>query len=206
MTSSPQLHAVLPATGRSRRMGQSKLLMEIGGETVIARLVSELNHPRILSVSVSVRSDDQQLQAEVERTGARVVIPDEPPQEMKSSVLCVLRSLEPKVDPDCPTGWLLIPSDHPVIDAGTLQRVINTWYRNRNSIVIPTYHGRRGHPTIFPWSLVARIDEIPEDRGLNWFLQANRFPVKEVECPHPSVLWDIDTPEDFQRISKFIQD
>lgn len=206
MTNTHQLHAVLPATGRSRRMGQQKLLMEIGGQTVISRLINALSDSRISSISVSVRSDDQELQAEVERLGARVVIPEHDPEEMKESVAAILNSLSGEVAQPASAGWMLIPSDHPFIDPDTRQRVIEAWESSLDSIIVATHEGQRGHPTIFPWSVADRIDEIPENRGLNWFLQENRIPIKEVECKHPSVLWDIDSPEDFQRISNFIQD
>ena len=206
MTNTHQLHAVLPATGRSRRMGQQKLLMEIGGQSVISRLITALSDPRISSISVSVRSDDRELQAEVERLGARVVIPQHDPEEMKVSVVAILDSLRGEVTQPASAGWMLVPSDHPFIDPDTRQRVIEAWESSLDSIIVPSHQGKRGHPTIFPWSLAESLDLIPEDRGLNWFLQESRTPIKEVECEHPSVLWDIDTPEDFQRISKFIQE
>ena len=58
MSHPARLFAIIPAAGLSRRMGEPKLLLNLAGQTVIARLLNALDHPRMTSRSVVVRQSD----------------------------------------------------------------------------------------------------------------------------------------------------
>jgi molybdenum cofactor cytidylyltransferase len=92
-----------------------------------------------------------------------------------------------------------------VVEASVLRRVVAVWNSYPRSIIVASHRGRRGHPTIFPWMLASRVEAIPEDFGLNWLLQFDNQRIVEVECPEASVLWDIDTPEDFSRLAERLE-
>ncbi len=97
---------------------------------------------------------------------------------------------------------MLIPADARWIEQSVLGRLIASWRESPENIIVPVHNGRRGHPTIFPASLPVEIESIPRDRGLNYLLHANPARVVEVPCPEPSVLCDLDTPEDFERLKQ----
>src|SRR5260370_12639805 len=66
----PQLFAVVPAAGQSRRMGRPKLLLPLGSDTVIGRMLALLRRPEIAATIVVVRPDDELLRAAVLAGGA----------------------------------------------------------------------------------------------------------------------------------------
>lgn len=200
------IHAIVPAAGHSRRMGQPKLLMEIGGKTLIGRLLRKLNRPAIASISVLVRANDQELQEEVSAGGAEAIIPDHDPEEMRVSVELLIKHLRESKSPAENDGWLLIPADHPIVEPIVLERLVTNWLLSPEKITVPIHKGRRGHPTIFPWSLADQLEQIPQDQGLNWLLRNGETNIEEIECEEPSVLWDIDTPEEFLRIRKILEE
>ncbi|MBT5018364.1 MAG: nucleotidyltransferase family protein [Planctomicrobium sp.] len=207
MTSvTPSIHAIIPAAGRSRRMGKPKLLLTIGEMTLIERLIRQLQRVEISSISVLVREDDPELQEEVVRCGASLVVPDHEPQEMRESVGILLSHLEQNQNPTHDDGWLLIPADHPIVLPSVLKILVMSWQENPNSIAVPKYQSRRGHPTIFPWLAAKKLEEIPPRQGLNWLLKNQSTPMNEVQIDEPSVLWDVDTPEDFARICKILDE
>ena len=55
------LFAIVPAAGLSRRMGQPKLVMDLGGKTVIERLLTTLSHPAVDETIVVIRRGDDGL-------------------------------------------------------------------------------------------------------------------------------------------------
>ena len=201
----PHIHAIIPAAGQSRRMGQPKLLLKIGGETVIERLLRELDQSTMTSVSVLVRANDQPLQDEVLRCHAEVIVPEENPAEMRDSVELLLEHLRKTKSPTDHDGWLLIPADHPIVEPHLLDRLVASWLQSPEKIVVPIHLGRRGHPTIFPWAVANQLEQIPPDQGINWLLRNGEVAMEKVECEEPSVLWDLDTPEEFAWIREILE-
>ncbi len=202
----PHIHAVIPAAGHSRRMGQPKLLMEFGGETLIERLLRQLNRPEIASISVLIRANDQALQEKVIMHGAEVIVPEHDPEEMRVSVELLVEHLRESKSLAEDDGWLLIPADHPIVEPDVLDRLVTNWLKSPGKITVPIHEGRRGHPTIFPWPLANHLKRIPQDQGLNWLLRNDPASIEEVECKEPSVLWDLDTPEEFERIRRILEE
>jgi molybdenum cofactor cytidylyltransferase len=197
---SSRLFAVVPAAGQSRRMGQAKLLLPFRGRTVIAQVLEVLRHPAIARTVVVVRPDDAALRAEVSACRGTPLIPDAPPPEMRNSVEFALRWLERECKPDAADGWLLSPADHPLLDREVLDRLIQRWQEGNAPILIPTCNGRRGHPALFRWELTREVFELPADVGLNELVRRHEKEVVELETGRPSILADLDTPEDYARL------
>jgi CTP:molybdopterin cytidylyltransferase MocA len=69
-------------------------------------------------------------------------------------------------------------------------------------IVVPVHEGRRGHPTLIAWRHVAAIREHPSGKGINDYLRSRREQILEIPAPSAAVLWDLDTPEDYERLRR----
>jgi molybdenum cofactor cytidylyltransferase len=197
-----QLFALIPAAGHSRRMGRPKLLLPFGDSTLIARLLAVLDRDDIAERMVVLRRDDEQLQAAVEVAGAIALQPAIDPPDMRTSVECGLAEIERRHAPAGRDGWILIPADHPLLVDSVLETLIGEWSRRDCEILVPSYRGRRGHPTIFRWNLVSAVRALPRDCGLNRLLNDRAGGVCEVAVDHPSVVADLDTPEDYERLLK----
>lgn len=185
-------------------MGQPKLLLRLGGESLIRRLIRQLTRPEVTAVLVLVRDNDELLQWELNGTAVRTVLSSDT-EDMKASVTRLLETLDSEFQPRSDDGWLLIPADHPVVEAPVLCRLIQEWTDHPGGIIIPCHAGERGHPTILPWSLARELTRIPADRGFNWLIRHTAIPTIEVDCPEPSILWDIDTPQEFSRIKALLE-
>jgi len=202
MINSPRLFAVIPAAGRSRRMGRPKLLLPMAGKPVIARLLGALDHPAIPARVVVVRPDDEPLRAAAAAGGAHVVQPDLPPAEMRTSVELAVREIARRFAPAEADAWLLVPADHPVLEPSLIDELIAGWKSTRAQILVPTFNGRRGHPTLFRWEWAERIAEIPPDRGLDWLLEHYAGQVVEFPVSTDLILCDLDTPDDYERLCR----
>jgi molybdenum cofactor cytidylyltransferase len=196
--------ALIPAAGESRRMGTPKLLLDVRGQTVIARLLAALERGGVGNRFVVINPLDTALRTEVERCGGQALVPPAPPPDMRASVEFGLRSIgsllagkPDAVNADCP--WLLIPADHPAVLAETVRTLLEVAKRHPGRIIVPVHDGRRGHPTVFRWKHALGIDAIPPDEGFNWIVKRHAAEVVEIPVPTQDVLIDLDTPEDYER-------
>ncbi len=192
-----RLFALIPAAGRSRRMGTSKLLLPWQGTTVIEHLILTLTRPEIVSVVVVIRPDDHALREVLQRTSALTIIPDRDPPEMRDSIEIGLRAIRERFTPTDNDAWLLIPADHPLIETEVLDGLLTRWSRGGCEALLPTLNSRRGHPTLLRWSLAARIEQLPQDVGVNALLRSSPNLVTEWPTDRESILADLDTPEDY---------
>ncbi len=92
--------------------------------------------------------DDSLLAEEVRQTTAELVVPEIAPPDMRVSVELALRSLGQVAE--AWDGWMLIPADHPTLETQVIEQLIAAWDSDRTRIAVPTWQGRRGHPTLFP--------------------------------------------------------
>jgi molybdenum cofactor cytidylyltransferase len=197
--------ALIPAAGRSRRMGTPKLLLDIGGQTVLARLLAALGEAGVANRWVVVHPDDEEIRAEVERGAGSALVPETPPPDMRASAAFGLSVLGKQFDarsepPPLDAPWLLVPADHPVLLPGTVTALVEAARVHPGRILVPTYRGRPGHPTLFAWKHALEVDQIPADMGFNWIVRRHSADVVEVPVENEGVLLDLDTPEDYERL------
>jgi CTP:molybdopterin cytidylyltransferase MocA len=68
------------------------------------------------------------------------------------------------------------------------------------SIIVPVFGGRRGHPALIAWEHVAGMRALPPDTGLNVYLRRQAVATLELPVASETVLCDLDTPEDYERL------
>lgn len=194
-----RLFTVIPAAGFSRRMGQPKLLLPWRGSTVIEQLLATLCHPRIVARCVVCRRADVELARVVERAGGRVIQPTVDPPEMKDSVLAALDEIDRVWQPAAEEGWVLCPADQPLLPPGILEPLVAAWDAGSADVLIPRHAGRKGHPVLFRWRLLAEIRNLGPEEGLNAIVRHPSRRVEFVDLDAPGILVDLDTPEDYAR-------
>lgn len=195
-----RLFAIIPAAGHSRRMGRAKLLLPLGSGTVIGRLLSVLKRPEISDTLVVLRAADEPLRAAVVAGGARPIQPEVDPPDMRQSVAAALTDLAHTDRPEDDDGWLLVPADHPLLDPRVMDQLLARWQDEACRMLVPTHAGRRGHPTLFRWSFAREVAGLPANAGLNRLLQQHAACITELPVDSPSVITDLDTPEDYERL------
>jgi CTP:molybdopterin cytidylyltransferase MocA len=192
--------AVVPAAGKSKRMGRPKLTLPIDGEPLIARVVSALRLGGVEQVVVVAPPADapgaHALAVEAERAGAIVIVADQPPPDMRASVELGLASWK---DGAPPATLLLTPGDSPGLSPALVARVVARSRAEPRAIVVPAFRGRRGHPVALPWPLAEGITRLPPGTGINTLVRDHQDRVVVIDVDDAAVTADLDTPEDYQR-------
>jgi len=194
-------YALIPAAGKSRRMGRPKVSLPLGGRIVLEHVIAALQEAGIDDILVVLGPQVAELAPLVQRSGARVLLPAVPTHTMRATVEQGLTWLENRFHPRSRDSWFLVPADYPILEPAIVRKLLRKRQRNRRySIFIPTYQGRRGHPALIAWKHVAAIRALPSEIGLNVFLRSHPRQTLEVPVESPTILWDLDTPEDYRRI------
>jgi molybdenum cofactor cytidylyltransferase len=191
--------ALVPAAGRSERMGQPKLILSIGGVPLIARVVAALRDggaARVIVVAPPVREPGASSLIEAAQCeGAEVVVADSPPPDMRASVELGLARI---ADGPEPIAILLTPGDIPGLGSGDVAQVIQASMLAPGRIIVPRHEGHRGHPVLIPWSLASQVPGLPRDVGVNALLKENADLVLALEMDGHGILDDLDTPYDYR--------
>jgi molybdenum cofactor cytidylyltransferase len=195
--------AVIPAAGKSVRMGRPKLALPLNGRTVLERVIMALRQAGIEHIIVVVGPHVASLARLAESSGAHaLVLPEETP-DMRATLEKGLDWLEARFQPSAEDWWLLVPADHPTIQPSIVEKLLRARADTAaKSIILPTYQGKRGHPTLISWSHVAGIRAMPSGLGLNQYLRGQPADVLEVPTNSPQVVCDLDTPEDYEAFLK----
>lgn len=217
--------AIIPAAGHSRRMGEPKLLLPWNGQTVIEQVLQAWKATAVDRILVVVRQSDHALAAICQRERVEVLRPAMDPPDMKTSVQVALHWLEAKSNEGgqaLPSAWLLAPADQPRLSAAVIQQLLDEFSATTATaatisvptitvpsssaltssvptILVPTYQGRRGHPVLFPWKLAEAVHRLEENEGVNRLLGV--YPVREIVVSQPTITDDLDTPDDYQRLT-----
>jgi molybdenum cofactor cytidylyltransferase len=196
--------AVIPACGRSTRMGRPKLSLEIGGRTVLEHVLHALRLGGVDSILVVVGPHVPELALIAEAHGVDVCRLPEETADMRATVEAGLTWLEQRFQPRPQDDWLLVPGDHPTLDPEVVRRLRQARQHHPScTVFVPTFQGRRGHPTLIGWRHVAGIRAHPPGQGLNTYLRLQGQEVLELTVASAAVLADLDTPEDYERLREF---
>ncbi len=99
--------------------------------------------------------------------------------------------------PESVTGIMVALCDHPLVSRNTYAALEAHYYKAPDSILLPVYEGRGGHPTVFPRTLCNAVQKgIP----LNRVVHANPERVCRIPVDDPGIVYDMDTPADYRRI------
>lgn len=197
--SPPRFYAVVPAAGRSRRMGRPKLLLPWHGHSVLDRVLDTWAQCDLAALVVVAHPEDQAVQALVERhERAQLVVPSAPPPQMRDSVQAGLSWIASHCQPRPEDAWLMAPADSPRLSASVIERLMQAHQPQSPQVLVPEYGGRRGHPLLMPWCWQHQVAELPEELGINALLA--RLPERRIPVQDDGVLEDLDTPQDYRRL------
>jgi molybdenum cofactor cytidylyltransferase len=195
------IFGLVPAAGKSSRMGRPKLLLPLGGRTVLEQVLACLKAAGVERTLVVIGPHVPELIPLARASGAEVLaLADETP-DMRATVEQGLTWLEQRFHPGDADDWLLLPADHPTLHPTLVRQVLAARAAlPAGRIIIPTYQGRRGHPTLISWQHVVSIRALPSGEGLNAYLRRQAGVTVELAVESAEVLLDLDTPEDYERM------
>ena len=184
------------AAGASSRMGEDKALLPWAGRTFLEHLLTALKNSQVGLVRVVLGANAAAVQERIRFDTGEVVVNQDWEKGQLSSLLAALDTLPPQMV-DAAVVCLV---DHPAVSSRLIQALIEKFDETRKPVVLPTYHGRRGHPVLFAASLFDELRAAPPDVGARYVVRQHAADVLEVPSAEEGILLNINDPTAYEKI------
>lgn len=178
--------AVVLAAGASRRLGEPKQLVRLGGETLLERAVREAREAGCSPVIVVLGANYVQVLTGCSLGDVVTVINDQWEEGMGSSIRLGVQACQ-NVFAEA-EGLIVMTCDQPAVTGGYLMRLIAD-----RDLKASRYAGRTGVPAYFPKEHFDTLLALSGDAGARELLRDVRY----VELPGGEL--DVDTAEELER-------
>jgi len=188
----PRIAALLLAAGQSRRMGgPNKLLAEIDGRPMVARVATRLLSSNARPIVAVLGNEADAVDAALGRLPVERVRNPAFAEGLSSSLKRGLAALPPDID-----GVIVCLGDMPLVAGRDLDRLIGAFNPlEGRAIIVPTRRGKRGNPVLWARRFVPEMAELAGDVGAKHLIGEHADLVYEVEMDSDGVLVDVDTPD-----------
>lgn len=195
----PAIAALVLSAGRSSRMGgENKLVADVGGAPMIARVVDAILSTSARPVVVVTGHDADRVREAL--SGREVTFVHNPRYEegMSTSLRAGIGQLGEDID-----GALVCLGDMPRVTAGHLEALMGAFDpEGGRAIVVPTWDRRRGNPVLFARRFFAEMRVITGDVGARSLVDKYASSVCLVPMSDRGVTVDVDTPEALASLSR----
>jgi len=188
---------IILAAGESRRMGSPKALVPFRGLTFVEHLLAATRHSRIGLTRIVLGAGADEIRAKLSADASKIVVNHEWEKGPLSSIQAGLKSLEgTEVE-----GALICPVDHPLVTPHLVASMIEAFDATSCAIILPTYHGRRGHPVLFRSLLFSELMAAPMETGARWVVRAHAKDIASVPTEEEGVILNLDDPAALTRLA-----
>ena len=186
--------AIVLAAGLSRRMGQAKLLMPVGGRAIIRYVVESVLAGGVDSVWVVTGPDVEPIEAAVAGFEVQIVVNPAPEEGQAGSVRTGIAALPPSVE-----AVLIALGDQPALAPSIIPALLAARRASPKLIVAPRYRDGQGNPVLFKREIFPELLRLTGDLGARPIIQKEPARVEwvDLDLPMPP---DVDTPDDYERI------
>jgi molybdenum cofactor cytidylyltransferase len=193
----PKVAAIILAAGASRRMGQAKMTLPYEESTVLGTVLSKLHTADVDPLTVVIGGAREGVEAAVSDLPFEVIRAynlDYEHTEMLDSLKIGMQHLPADVD-----AFLIVLGDQPQIQVVVVQAILQEYARTGQSLIIPSYRMRRGHPWLVGKAHWADLSSMEAGQTMRDFLSRHQRKIHYLVVETPSILEDMDTPEDYRR-------
>ena len=193
-----RLAAVVLAAGKSERMGTNKLLLKVGGRTVIDRLLDTLDSSSVDEVFVVLGHKPEELRPLIGAHHAEVVLNPDYEEGMTSSFKTGLKSVSAE-------AAFLVLGDQIGMEAELLDLMASKMDSDPDALIVsPVHEGRRGHPILFRQALFKEILGLKASESLRDVVQRYGDYHRLVRGSYYNVV-DFDTLEEFKIVKRLFE-
>lgn len=186
--------AVVLAAGLSRRMGQAKLLMPVGGRAIVRYVVESVLAGGVDSVWVVTGPDVEPIEAALAGLEVQIAVNPAPEEGQASSLRAGIAALPASVD-----AVLIALGDQPSLAPSIIPALLAARRTSPKLIVAPRYRDGQGNPVLFKRAIFPELLRLTGDQGARPIIQKEPARVEwvELDLPMPP---DVDTLDDYEKI------
>ena len=200
MARSPSFCGIVLAAGESSRMGRDKALLPWRGSTFLGAAIDVLGRLTDLVIVVGGKNAPNLEPVLDAAAGAYLVVNHEPERGQFSSLRIGLQEVMNR-GRDAAIVTLV---DRPPPSPATVQRLKERFLERASEgiwAVVPRYRDRNGHPLVMGREMIHAFLSAPPTATAREVEHAHQQHIEYVTVDDPLVVCNVDTPEDYQRIT-----
>lgn len=185
---------ILLAAGSSSRMGQSKQLLEIGGEQLLLKSTQVALQSIAEKVIVVLGANESAHRKVIEQLPCEIIVNEDWQLGMGSSLkkgLAELLLIAPKLE-----AVLVMVCDQPLLTSEHLNQIIKKFKLAKSQIVASYYSGSAGVPALFDKSLFEKLLNVEDQAGAKKIILQYKEVVQTIDFAQGAI--DLDTLDDYQ--------
>lgn len=188
--------AVIMCSGLSRRMGQNKLLMYLGGKIIVEYVIENVIKSEFDEV-IMIYGDDE-LKRVADKYNLKAIHNPLREKGQSEAIKLAVRNSGSHI------GISFFMGDQPLLSTETINLLLNEFAKTEKNIIMPSYNGKMGAPVIFPLNLSEDFLKLEGDVGGKVVINSNIKLLKKIEIKNVRESMDIDNKEDLEKLEKII--
>ena len=185
--------AVVLAAGASSRFGSLKQLLPWQEGTLLSHVVDTALRSLVDPVIVVLGNRAEECRDVLGRRPVKIVTNQDWAEGASTSVKAGLAAV-----PENVRSALFPLADQPMVTAHTINALIARYRFTLAPVVWPEHAGERGNPVLFDRGLFPELMCLSQDAGGRSVLKAHVAEAERVPVDDAGILFDIDTPADYQ--------
>lgn len=186
---------VVLAAGLSSRMGENKMLIEVGGRTLVRRAVETALGARLDPVLVVVGHESDRVRAALGGLSCTAVMNAEYARGMNTSLRAGIRALPEGID-----AAVVVLGDMPLVETRMVRALVEAFRGSpEQPLVISTYGGVVAPPILYAHAVFPELRALDADACGKQVVKRHRAEAIEVAWPSEA-LTDLDEPADLERV------
>jgi molybdenum cofactor cytidylyltransferase len=190
------ISAIVLAAGESRRMKVlgGKQLLPLGSSTILETTIDCVTASQIDETLVVLGSRAAEISQRIASKPVKLIINSLYLSGISTSIVAGISAADPKAE-----AYLLVLGDQPFVPYQVIDRLLKEFENCKQSIIIPSFAGRRGHPLIFAARFQKQLLSLTGDVGARGIIASHEANVVEVPVESAGILLDIDTQEEYSK-------
>jgi molybdenum cofactor cytidylyltransferase len=195
MKNSPKIAGIILAAGASSRMGRTKQLLPLRGQTILECVVDNALASSLDRIIVVLGHKAVEIEQLVASRGVATIHNHLYAKGQSTSLKAGLRALSEEFD-----AALFLLGDQPLVGPQIINQILAAYQASPSPIVLPVFNGKRGNPALFSRETFSRIMALKEDRGARPLFEEYAEHILKLPVSDPAIHFDIDTEEDYRQL------
>ena len=188
-----KIAGIILAGGGSKRYGVPKALLDWKGKPFVRHVAETALKSGLWPVYVILGAVTDPICNALAKLPVHIVINKDWKQGQSTSVRRGVQSIEGYVG-----GAVVLMADQPQIPKDLIRSMVHLHSSTLAPVITPTIHGRRSSPVLMDRTTFEKLSRILGDQGGRAIFGS--YEVLSLPWNNPDDLFDVDTPEDYQRL------
>ncbi len=184
--------AVVLAAGSSTRMGRNKLLLHLGGESLVRRAVRAAAAAGVDPVVAVLGHEEPRVRAELDGLPCVIIVNPDHARGVDTSLQAGVRRAAAAAD-----AIVVVLADMPFVTAAMIATLVERHRATGAPLVVSRYGDVQAPPTLYGRALFPELLSIPGERCAKQVVRRHEQEAVVVAWPEDA-LRDIDVPEDYE--------